>query len=210
MKYFLICIAFHLSLAGYCQDKKAKRLLDEISSAFEDYQSFELDLSLEIQYPERELIRQNVKLIQKGHKFYFESADQVFFGDGENVWLYLKDRNEVQINNFDGEEDLGIPTPKSILAEYRSGQYEYRTLEENTNSISIEFKPPMDSDYSKFKMDIRKQEKEVEEVLVFNKDGSVIKMQVDNLVKNRNYSPETFVFRSDLYPGVYIEDLRID
>jgi hypothetical protein len=45
---------------------------------------------------------------------------------------------------------------------------------------------------------------------VFAKDGSRYTLKVNEIKPNKNYGPETFVFDASKYPGIHVEDLRID
>lgn len=41
------------------------------------------------------------KVMSKGNMFIAELGNQKLFCDGKTLWTYLKDVNEVQINNFE-------------------------------------------------------------------------------------------------------------
>jgi len=109
----------------HAQNKSAKKVLDRLSEKYEAYQSFEITFDLEILYPERAPNKQKAQIIQADQRFKFISEEQDIIGDGEDVYLFLKDRNEVQINDFDDDDELGLMTPKDLLKEYDSGRFEY-------------------------------------------------------------------------------------
>ena len=45
---------------------------------------------------------------------------------------------------------------------------------------------------------------------VFSKDGSKFTLKIESMATNKIYPAEMFVFDKTKYPGVHVEDLRID
>lgn len=203
-----------LLLANYtteAQNKEAKRMLDAISEKYDGYSSIDIHFDLLISYPQRPDQNQSARIVQQGNKFLFTSEDQDIYGDGTDVWLYLKDRDEVQLNNYDDDDELGLMTPRDLLKQYKSDQFEYDLVNKTDESLFIEFKPlSRDSEYSKYRVEINKKDKDFEKVEAFGKDGSRIIVSLAKMSTNNTYSNDFFTFDKTAHPGVYIEDLRID
>ena len=210
MKSFAVSILFFCSLSMAAQGGQSKKLLDKLSKKFDTYQTLELNLDLEIFYPEETPEKRTVRLIQSNSKFFFDTEDQRVIGDGQSVWYILKQRNEVQISDYDGEEDLGVPTPGFILREYKDGQFESALVSKKGQIAEIDLKPLEDSDYSKLKILINTKENQLKEVTAYGKDGSRVHLVLKSLKPNESYPSETFAFREADFPGIFIEDLRID
>ncbi len=194
------------------QDSEAKKILDRLNATYKTYATLEIHFDLELNYPEREYIRQQGLLIQDRNKYVFKTQDQEIYGDGKAVWLYLKERNEVQINNYEeDEEGLSIVTPKDLLRQYQTGSFEYAVTGKEGDYTLIEFKPvDEDSEYTKFRLTIDARKNTLHKVFAFGKDGSNMSFSIRRLEPNKRYPPETFTFNPAKYPGVFIEDLRID
>jgi outer membrane lipoprotein-sorting protein len=203
----LLCTIFVIA-----QDKAATKLLDDLASKYDKYSSIEIDFNMDITYADATKESFKGQIIQEGSKFVFIGGAQDIYCDETAVWFHLKSRNEVQINDYDYDpEDLSVITPKDLLKQYQSGKYDYQLLEEDNTKVLIEFKPlDRDSEYAKFKIDIAKKTNQINKVQAFNKDGSTIVISVTGQKTNKKYPISTFAFNPKKYPGIHIEDLRID
>jgi outer membrane lipoprotein carrier protein len=75
----------------------------------------------------------------------------------------------------------------------------------------IEFKPlDRDSEYSKMVLYVDEKSKEMAQMKVFSKDGGRYTLKINDIVANKKYAMETFTFDESKFPGIHIEDLRID
>ena len=186
-------------------------MLDRLSEKYEAYRSFEISFDLEVKYPERPVQKQKAQIIQANQRFKFISEEQDIIGDGEDVYLFLKDRNEVQINDFDDDDELGLMTPKDLLKEYDSGRFEYLLENETDTEIFIVFKPlDRDSEFFKYRIAIDKQSEDFSKIDAYSKDGSQLLVTIASSSHNKEYNDEFFSFDTSLYPDIRIEDLRID
>ncbi|MBK8701099.1 MAG: outer membrane lipoprotein carrier protein LolA [Saprospiraceae bacterium] len=173
--------------------------------------NFELVLELKGQAQEV----QKGKLIQQGDSYMVSLADQEVYSDGKTVWIYLKSNKEVQINSAETGSEGQMASPKEMLRIYESGKYAYAitgNIQENgTNVTQIEFKPlDKNSEYSKIRLSVNEKAKRATSIKVFGKDGSRYTLFIKNIQPNKAYPQETFVFNAKKYPGVRVEDLRID
>ena len=205
---FLCCL---LSLPLWGQDKKAKNILDKLGQKYDSYKTVEVDLEMTLEFPGRETETSQVKIIQHGEKFVYISPSQEMYCDGKDVWLYLVDRNEVQINNLDESADGDIITPVDLLSEYRTGYFKYRLVSSDKQNSLIELVPTDEwDDYSKYSLTIDKKSTALKKILAIGKDGSRILFEIEKLVSNKNYTDDQFRFDVDGHKDVTIEDLRID
>lgn len=207
--FIILSLFFTVTLFG--QNKEAKNMLDQISKRYEAYTSIDMRFDLTIAYPERPVQRQTARIVQKGNQFVFFSESQDIYGDGRDVWLHLKDRDEVQLNNYDDEDDLGLMTPRDLLKQYQSDQFDYDLVNKTDQHLFIEFKPlSRESEYSKYRVQISKRNNDFEKVEAFGKDGSKITVVLAEIDTNQSYENNFFKFDTAKNPEVYIEDLRID
>ncbi len=211
IRIVIIGLALTLQLPLLGQKRAVKKTLDQLSEKYESYQSFDISFDLEIIYPERPVQKQTAQIVQQGTQFIFTSDDQDIFGDGDDVYLYLKDRNEVQINDFDEDDELGLMTPKDLLKQYKTDQFEYDMEGQTDQEMTIIFKPlDRDSEYSKYRVTINKETKDFQSIDAFGKDGSKILVTIAETTYNKTYPNDFFSFDQSLYPDIRIEDLRID
>ena len=211
MRTIILVILIALQVPLSAQNGNAKKMLDRLSEKYEAYRSFEISFDLEVKYPERPVQKQKAQIIQANQRFKFISEEQDIIGDGEDVYLFLKDRNEVQINDFDDDDELGLMTPKDLLKEYNSGRFEYLLENETDTEIFIVFKPlDRDSEFFKYRIAIDKQSEDFSKIDAYSKDGSQLLVTIASSSHNKEYNDEFFSFDTSLYPDIRIEDLRID
>lgn len=196
-------------------DPEAKTILDKLKKEYDSYKSMEIDFTLEIDLPEQSPEIQNGSIVQNGDKFSLKTEDHEVYCDGKSVWFYLKSNKEVQINDADFEESSEIMSPKDFMKIYESGDYVYAIVgegKENGKAATfIEFKP-LDkyNEYSKIRLAVEKTTNKIVNLRVFSKDGSKYSFIIKRLNTNKQYPSSMFVFDKSKYPGVYIEDLRIE
>ena len=224
MKNLLVlicCITF--AGTGFTQDNdfteqsdpKATAILKTISEEYKALQSMAVDFSLVIEIPEADKEIQSGKMVQKGQKYRMEMGGRELISDGNKLWMYLKDRNEVQINDVEeDDEESAIMSPNDLFNMYEKGEYIYvltNEFQEAGKTIQqIEFKPTdRYSEYTKLRLTIEKGTNKVMRMKVFSKDGSKYTLNIDKLNANKKFGTDHFTFKKDKYPGVKVEDLRL-
>jgi outer membrane lipoprotein-sorting protein len=195
-------------------DPKAKVILERLKTSFLKNKTSEVNFDLIIDLVGQKTEKQKGKLIQAGKKYFASSTDQEVFCDGKSVWVYLKDANEVQIDRFDPSATNEIMSPQQIINLYETGQYIYAITGEemigNKSIINIEFKPKSkNSEYSKIRMGIDKSDNP-NYIKVFSKNSSTFTLVFKDVFYNKTYPNDVFAFKASKYPGVHIEDLRVD
>ena len=203
------------SQSGIGKDPQAKKILDKLKKGYENNKSTEVTFDLVLELPGQKTEKQQGKLIQSGKKFVALMSDQEVYSDGKYVWLYLKSQKEVQINNYDPEMKEDFVSPEQLLRMYENGKYEYSITGEETigneKLTLIEFKPvEKNNQYSKIRLAVVKNGDKPNYIKVFSKDGSKYTLVIKSMVHNKTYASDAFVFNAKKYPGVHVEDLRID
>lgn len=228
LKYVLFSVCFSLSLVfataqpGANQytkagdsDPAAKAILEKVKTKYEAYKSVEAAFSLLIELPNAEKEEQAGKLIQQGKQYRLELATQHLICDGKSIWLYLKENKEVQINNFEEDEDSGFLSPMDMLRIYEREDFVYVLSNEYAEAgkiiQDIEFKPlDPNSEYSKMRLSVDKTSSQIKRIKAFAKDGSRYTLTVNTFKSNLAYPAATFVWNKTECPDCYVEDLRID
>lgn len=207
--FTLLLLIVTISLFG--QDRKAKKILDQVSEIYDSYDNVEVKIKMSVAFPGEETITDNVSIIQEGKKFVFAHPDQTMYCDGTDLWVYIPSQNEVQINDYeiDEESDYMI-SPRDLLKQYKSGKYEYQLLSKTKTTAEIEFKPlDLDSEYSKYRISFDTNLKQISNVVAFGKDGSRVSLAVTDLIHDQEYSDSYFNFDLKKNPSVIVEDLRL-
>lgn len=194
----------------YQSDPKAKEILDETSDAFKAMESLKADLTITIQLPEREPYEQKSTVYLKGQNYKLDMEFEEIICDNKSIWRYLKDMNEVQINDFEPSDNE--ITPANIFNIYENDFYYLYvgpTEEAGKTYEEIELSP-MDKSKSYFKVKvwINTADMFIYKMKVFDKNGSRYTYAITNLDKQVELADDFFIFDAADYPKVRVEDLR--
>jgi len=214
----LLCLC-HTSIAQSAgetkelSDKQALDILEQIMEDYESHNSHRISFDLKIELPGEATQIKKGSLIQSGEKFELDIDDKLIISDNETVWLYLKEDNEVQINDADFGEDGEYMSPNTIFNLYNSDEFVFAILQQNYENgkaiTQIECKPrDMDSEYSKMRLTVEDQSNAVQRFKIFAKDGSRFTMILKSHERNVKLDEGTFRFDPDQYEDIIVEDLR--
>ncbi len=196
-------------------DPAATKILDKLKKEYDSYKSLYVDFDLILDLPQQDSEIQKGYMKQSGDKFVAKMGDQEVYCNGKNLWVYLPSNNEVQINDFNPKDTEGMLSPKDLLRIYENGNYAYAITGEEVISgkrvTLIEFKPlDKNSEYSKMRLAVDAKSNRAQSIKVFSKDGSRYTLNIKKFEGNKAFEASTFTFDSKKYPGVRVEDLRID
>lgn len=192
-------------------DQAAVKLLKNVSQKYSAYKTMQMDIALTIENLEsKSKDTKSGKVFGKGNMFRAEMGNQIIMSDGKILWTYLKDVNEVQINNF--EQGQGIMSPNDIfkIAEKDYLVYMGDKVTESGKSIQIiELTPKNKSlSFSKIKMYVDPADNSVKKGVVFDKNAIHYTYAISNFKSNLELADSTFKFDKSKYPGVEVIDLR--
>jgi len=211
---YLCLLSFSINgIAQESSDPATKAILEAMKVKVEGYENIVADFSLTIAFPEEDPEVQKGKLKLSGDQYHLNMGPQTIISDGKTLWFYLKSRNEVQINDYEENENGDILSPKDLFKIFEKDDYIYALVfegvEKGKTIQKIEFKPTdPDSEYSKMRMTLDKNRKELMRVKAFGKDGSRYTLNLDSFKVNENLAENTFKFNEADFPGVQVEDLR--
>lgn len=203
----------YLSVAD--SDPAATKLVREMRQKYEGYSSMQATFRLDIEFPGQAVESQTGSLSKSGDLFRFKLGDQEGIGDGEALYVILHDNKEVQINNLPEEgEDAGMLTPQNLFSFYDQGQFILALQGEETQNGRrvqlIEMKPVnrAESDFTKLRMIVDKQRKDVVKLMAFARDGSRFTFHLDKVTANQAIPAARFKFNKSDFTGYHITDLR--
>jgi outer membrane lipoprotein carrier protein len=207
-KLLIISTLIILSISGFAQnDKKATAILDEVSAKTKLYKTIKIDFTYAMDNA-KEKIHDKFKgtLLSKGDKYKLTAAGQDVISDGKTMWTYLKDANEVQINNA-GEDDDSF-TPTKLLSGYGK-DYKSKFIEEKGNDQVIELYPlKKGKTFTKVQLTIDKSKKQISKFIIYDRSGSTFSYIVDKFVPDQPIADNMFTFNKAEHPGVEINDMR--
>ena len=208
----LMLLNFNIySIYGQQNDPKATEILNGLSTKYKTYSSVRSVFIIKIENPQGKITdTQNGTLYVKGSKYKIELANQDIICNNVTVWTYLKDANEVQINEYT-PDDNSI-NPSEIFTIYEMN-FLYALIEEKTIAgkvVQVIDLTPNDKtkNYFKVRLTIDKADKSIMSAKIFDKSGSKITYEVQKLTPNFPLTDAFFSFDTKKYPGIEVVDLR--
>ncbi|MDY0342776.1 MAG: outer membrane lipoprotein carrier protein LolA [Lentimicrobium sp.] len=206
-KYFVSLLAVMLAVGTFAQnDKKAQTILDEVSAKTKSYKTIRIEFDYTM-INKAQNINDSFKgvLISKGDRYKLTFSGQDIISDGKTSWTYLKDANEVQINNADSGEDSFTPT--NLLSSYTEN-YKAKLASETAKQQIIELIPLQKKTFNKVIITIDKSRKMVQQIAIYDKNGSIYTYAVHKFETDLPFADNLFTFNASQYPGVDEIDMR--
>lgn len=212
MKKFWLFLAI-VSSAVFAQaqvdDPKAREILKKLSDKFSSYNTMKFEFTYAIFNPKNKVNESKKGSIYiKGDKYRMYIDNQIIICDGKTVWTYLKDENEVQINNVDTTNEN---TPNKILTAYEKN-YRAKFIKEvpQANKIiqTIDLVPVQTKSFYKIRLEIDKTNNMLYRSTIYDKNGTTYTYTIENFVENPKVLDSRFTFNPNDYPGVSINDMR--
>jgi outer membrane lipoprotein-sorting protein len=214
MKYYfklfvLICLISFTNQAISQHDTKSKPILEKLSNQIKSYNSFKAEFTYTLENKEQK-IKENKKgtLFVKGAKYKVDFANQLVFCDAKNIWIYIKDANEVQIKDIPTNDDAITPT--NIFTIWQKGfksKYIKEELYNGITSIFIDLVPLKGKSYYKIRLIINKAQNQISSIIIYEKKGSTFTYTI-NKFNSLPLNDSIFIFKKSDYPKVEEVDMR--
>ncbi len=209
----IIFIACGLSAFGQ-NDPATEKLLNTLREKYQSYRTAKINFTLTATNQQKQItVDEKGELIvePRTNRYRITLNDQVMISDGKQQWHVLKEEQEVQITEADGEQSGSI-TPANIFSFYSEG-FKYPAAKSETiggKSLSVIDLIPTDGkvSYVKVRLRLDKSINQIHDVTVFDKSGSLYTYTIQNFTPNVKVTSKTFIFDKTDYPGMEIVDLR--
>ena len=211
----ILLIAFYC-LSGFAQvgedkgDKKSNEILDRLTAITESYHTIKTEFAYKMKNAEADIDEtEEGTLFVKGDKYRLLIAGQEVICDGETIWTYIEDAEEVQVNSIEDSE--GSITPSNLLTSY-SKDYKSKFIRESfqygTTAYIIDLTPVEGKSYYKIRVIIDKKKDQLLEFTIFDKSGSTYSYIINKFVPNVEIEDSYFLFNAEDFPGVDVIDMR--
>ena len=207
-----------LLLSGTCtlsaqSVEKARKILDKVSATYSSYKALEGNFVYELSIPAEKFSdeQEGNFLIRIGDKpaFKLVTDGQEITSNGEKIWVYLPDLDEVQITDY--SPDYLEMNPASMLTAYKSGYNYIYTGQEKIDAVNTDVVEltPIDKNKSHFKIRlfIDPSNNHIMRSKVFEKTGTTYTLTMTDVKPRKNLSPSAFSFNKSDHPGCTITDL---
>jgi outer membrane lipoprotein-sorting protein len=191
-------------------DKKSSEILDKLTKVTEAYKTIYIEFSYKMFNAEADIDETTDGILTiMGNNYKHNIAGQQVICDGETVWTYIKDVEEVQVNSV--EEDEGSITPNKLLTAYND-DYRSKFIREDfqygADVNIIDLSPLEGKSYYKVRLIIDKAKDQLLEITIFDKNGSTYSYIIKKFTPNVEVDESAFTFNESDYPGVDVVDMR--
>jgi outer membrane lipoprotein-sorting protein len=210
-KTLFFIVLFLLSGTSHAQDKKAKDLLDQVTSKIKSYHSISIDFKYSLSNT-KENINQDSKgnVILQGNQFVLNFMGVTKIFDGKKTYTIVPEDEEVTISKVN-ENDNSAVTPSKLLTFFNSG-YQY-TLGEIANIKGrkiqyVKLIPNNSKDQRKeILLGIDSQTKNIYNLVEIGKKGTKTTLTVNSFKTNQPLSKNQFTFVKSKYPNYYLNTI---
>lgn len=148
-------------------------------------------------------------LISEDKKYYMEVGDNVFISDGETIWNYVDDMDEVQISYAEDAE--GGLTPTSILDEFEEhfkATFIKQIVHNGKKVDIIDLIPNTPQAFFKYRIALNSNDHMIVYSIAYDRHGGTFTYNLDKIQTNLTIPENKFEFKESMFPGAYINDLR--
>ena len=207
----LVLSASLMSAASAQQDPKAGKILDQMSAKYQMMKAFKANFTQTLENDATK-VKENLSgdITVSGQKFRLKISGQEVINNGQTVWTYMKSENEVNISDYE-PEDQEI-SPSQIYSLYKKGyKYSYvQEAKEGGEAVDVIELSPEDRNNPVFKVRLKvsKTDKSVKSWQMFKKNGNRYTFKINRFTPNVVTDATTFNFDKAKYKGVKVIDLR--
>lgn len=188
------------------KDKRAEAVLDAMSSRFKALNSYQAQFTYAAGNQTF-----NGDIAVKGKMFRLKTAGQEIFTDGNVMSTYVKEANEVNVQDYDASAQ-GDFNPTKIYSMYKKG-FNYTYLREQkaggrTYDV-VELKPEKkNTQIASVQISIDRADKAARSWQITDRAGKKTTYTISKFTPNPSLPDSYFVFDKSKYPGVEVVDLR--
>ena len=211
-KYFQIALLMLLSFSSIqAQDKKAKDLLNQVTSKIKSYNNIVIDFKYTLNNA-KENINQDSKgnVTMKGNQYVLNFMGVTKMFDGQKTYTIVPEDEEITISKVNEKDDNAI-TPSKMLTFFNSGYKYNMDIVQNVKGRKIQYIkliPTNTKDQRKeILLGIDVQTKHIYNLIETGKNGTKTTLTVNSFKTNQPLSKNQFTFVASKHPKYYINKL---
>ena len=193
-------------LISFGQDDKANDILKQLSENTRSYETMDVDFDFNFVN-----LSQDINEAQKGNikihknKFRLNLNQQLIISDDSTQWIFLKESNELQIMEYDSEDDM--LSPNKLFTIYENG-YKSNYVETTESNHIIDLFPIESNEFKNIRIQVDINKIQLKKIILFDKNGGSFSYVITRFETNNDLASELFKFNVEDYNDVEIIDLR--
>ena len=191
----LIIIFSIFQLNSFGQDDKSNELLKQLSVNTKSYSFMDVDFDFNFLNTSQEINENqqgNIKI--SNNKFRLNLNEQIIISDDSTQWIYLKESNELQIMEFDSEDEM--LSPNKLFTIYENG-YKSQYIELKDNDHIIDLFPIESSEFKNIQLHINKEKIQISKIILFDKNGGSFTYSITKFITNTVFDENLFKFKAE-------------
>ncbi len=220
MKILWLAVLFSMISSGmvYSQEtppqrrfeEKGEQLMKEASQRLKAYRSLKIEFTYTMENKSQDFEESMAGvLFAQGDKYYMEVGDNLFVSDGETVWSYLEEMEELHINLAEYTE--GGLTPTSVLEEFDQefrSKFIRQESHEGKKVDIIDLLPNEPQAFFKYRVALDAKTKMLVYTMAYDRHGGTYTYSIDRFQPNIEIPSEKFSFSMEDYQDIEVIDLR--
>ena len=204
--FLSICISLTNAIG---QDKLATDILAKLSENTKIYSSISIEFDHIFTNKSAGINeKRRGKLDLEGENFRIDMPQQLIINNGTTHWIYLKEMNEVQIMDYDLEDEDALSPNKLFTVydeDYKSAYVEAKSVNGVRMHI-IDLFPKESGPIIKIRLTINALKSQISILALYDKNGGIYTYNIKSFKTNQELPP--FNFNTTNYPDVEVIDLR--
>jgi len=154
---------------------------------------------------------QDINESQKGNikinknKFRLDLNQQLIISDDSIQWIYIKESNELQIMEYDSQDDM--ISPNKLFTIYENG-YKSQYIELKEKNHIIDLFPIESNEFKNIQLHIDQDKIQLKKIILFDKNGGSFSYLITKFITDKEIDENAFRFNEANYPDLEIIDLR--
>ena len=207
MKNNLLLIIFTISqIVSFAEDDKTDKILEDLSVKTKSYNYMDVDFDFNFLNTTQgidENQKGNIKI--HDNKFRLDLNQQLIISNDSIQWIYLKESNELQIMEYDSEDDM--LSPNKLFTIYENG-YKSQYVELFENQHIIDLFPVERNEFKNIRIYIDQYKIQLKKIILYDKNGGSFTYSITKFLTDAKIDDKSFLFNKDEYPELEIIDLR--
>ena len=202
----LIAVFLFSQLISFGQDEKAEKILKDLSANTKSYSYMDVDFDFNFINTSQDINESqkgNIKINQ--NKFRLDLNQQLIISDDSIQWIYLKESNELQIMEYDSQDEM--ISPNKLFTIYENG-YKSQYIELKENNHIIDLFPIESNEFKNIQLHIDQDKIQLKKIILFDKNGGSFSYLITKFISNKEIDENAFRFNEANYPDLEIIDLR--
>ena len=203
----ILTIIFSIfQLICFGQEDESNEILKQLSSNTRSYIYMDVDFDFIFLNTSQEINENqkgNIKINK--NKFRLDLNEQIIISNDSTQWIYLKESNELQIMEYDSQDEM--LSPNKLFTIYENG-YKNQYVELKENNHIIDLFPVESNEFKNIQLHIEKEKIQLTKIILFDKNGGSFTYSITRFETNIDFDKNLFKFNTEDYKDLEVIDLR--